>query len=271
MSEEETILGIPMSLIRSRRNLLGVWRAFGVSNREAFDALDISDEKMAEYLAESYAEKAVSEEEKAVSEDEEAVSEDESDRERAPLAYVQKLYDRREVNAEEIERCERAAEERYALYLQDFEAPKQSDKASLRRLASMDVWLENIQRLRLQYVDDVSSIARKRRFDLIEEEKKLSTEARLLQKSLGIDRATRDKRRESKSDADTVTEIVKGAKEFRDTQVIKVHHCGILLGDLYLPFPELWKKPLVTSCPRCKEEVRVEIPLSEMEEPPHIE
>jgi len=263
MSEEETILGIPISLIRSRRNLIGVWRAFGVSSKEAFDALRISDERMAEYLAESYAEKAVSE-------DEEAVSEDESDAEQARFAYVQKLYERREVNAEDIERHERAVEEKFGLYLQDFEAPLEPDINSLHRLASIDVWLEKIQSLKIQYVDDMSPVARKNRSALIEEETKLSTQARLLQKSLGIDRATRDKRRKSKSDADTVIDIVKAADEWMNTQTIQVYHCGIKLAFLYLPFPELWD-PLVTSCPRCKQEVRVEIPLSEIEEPPHIE
>ena len=270
MSEEETILGIPVSLIRGRRNLIGVWRAFGVSSKEAFDALDISDEKMADYLAERYSEKAVSEDEEAVSEDEEAVSEDESDREQGQFDYVQRLYDRREVNAEEIERCERMAEERYALYLQDFEAPREPDRFFLRTLASMDVWLENIQRERLQYVGDVSSMARKRRFALIEEEKKLSGEARLLQKSLGIDRATRDRRHRDEPDADRVTKIVKLTDEWMDTQLIQPHHCGISLGFLYLPFPELCE-PIIMRCPRCKEKVRVEIPLSEMEEPPHTE
>lgn len=263
MSEEETILGIPISLIRSRRNLMGVWRAFGVSSREAFDALAVSDEKMAEYLAERYAEKAVSEDEKAL-------SEDESDREQARFAYVQKLYDQREVNAEEIEQHEREAEERFALYLQDFEAPLEPDRLGLRTLASIDVWLEKIQKAKIQYVGEMTPIARKNRFHLIEEEKKLSAEARLWQKTLGIDRATRDRRREDEPDADTVTEIVKAAKEFRDTQVTKVHHCGILLGDLYLPFPELCE-PIVMSCPRCKQKVHVEIPLSDIQETPHIE
>lgn len=255
-SEQETILGIPISLIKSRRNLIGVWRAFGVSNKEAFDALRISDEKMAEYLAERRGEKAVSEDESDA---------EESDAEQGKFEYVQRLYDRRQDKAEEIERYERAVEERLALYLEDFDAPLQSDKFSLRTLASMDVWLENIQRLKLQYVDDVSSIARKARFALIEEEKKLSAETRLLQKSLGIDRPTRDRKRKSEAGADAVTEIVKGAKEFIDEQILEVHHCGILLAWLWLGFAELGVD-FVTICPRCKQEVRLEIEASSTED-----
>jgi len=261
-TKEETILGIPITLIRSRRNLMGVWRAFGVSSRDAFDALGISDEKMAEYLAERHAEKAVSEDEGAVSGDEKAVAEDESDAEQSKFAYVQKLYDRRDDKAEEIEQYERAVEERLALYLQDFEAPLQPDKFSLRTLASIDVWLEHIQRLKVQYVDEVTPVARKARFALIEEEKKLSAEARLLQKSLGIDRSTRDRRQKHEAGADTVTEIVKATEEWMDTQLIEVHHCDILMAWLWLGFPELGVD-FVTICPRCKQEVRLEIEASD--------
>ena len=91
-----------------------------------------------------------------------------------------------------------------------------------------------------------------------------------MQKSLGIDRPTRDRRHKGEAGADTVAEIVIATKEWMDTQLIQVDHCGIKLGWLWLAFPELWETP-VTTCPRCNQELRVEIPSSEIQETPHIE
>lgn len=251
MSEEETILGVSVGKIKSRRNLLGTWRYFGGStkynspcrNRQEFNALGVSDLEVAEYILYCESKKQRS---NAIKAADEAMSvQEEKD-------WLEDRKDRERKGGEEHER-------RYQEYLQDFneDALTEADKASIWTLVGIDLALKENVKAQYSFYGrvDPGSIMNKKL--LSDEVARMSAEFRQLQKMLGIDMPTRIKAEQQATGIDVVRDIVDQSAEFISNEMIEVEHCGILNTWLCPFFPEMGYR-YETKCPRCGEAIIVE-------------
>ena len=247
MTEEETILGIPIGVIKSRRNLIGTWRHFGrehempCKTRQQFDAMGVSDLEVAGYILDC---QSVQERDGAIKAADEALSkqthrtfiEDRKEARRKGLGEHQKLYEE---------------------YLEDFDAPTKADKGTLWTLSGIDLALR--KNLGAQYVwyekTDAGAIQNKKL--LSDEVARLSSEFRQLQKMLGIDKPTREGKDSAESAMEYIRRIVEGAREFVDEQITQMVHCNILIREDIDHFPELYTK-LIKQCPRCGDMIEIE-------------
>lgn len=137
-------------------------------------------------------------------------------------------------------------------YLEAFDAVTPNDLEMLRAMAHIEITLESIR----EQLDGQTD-PRKLKI-LAESQTKLLTEHRLLQKTLGIDKAGREKSKKAKSALDEIQELVAEGAAFIEEQLIKVSHCGILIAWLHSHFPEMGYE-FKTRCPKCGEEVQISI------------
>ena len=247
MSEEETILGVPIGKIKSRRNLLGTWRHFGkkyempCQNRQQFNALGVKDLEIAEYILDCNSRRQRNDAIKAAD-------------------TAMSTREEKDWFADRAEREVQAAEEheeKYQKYLEDISAPIQADKDAVRALAGIALAIEKNQAAQYAYMDriDPGSIANKK--ILSDEVARLSTEFRQLQKMLGVDKPTRIKAEQQATGIDVVKDIVDQSAEFISNEMIEVEHCGILITWLANFFEEMGYK-YETKCPRCGEAIVIE-------------
>lgn len=143
-----------------------------------------------------------------------------------------------------------SARERLAAYLSTFEAATPNDLEMLRAMASIEVTVEAIRQQMAQAKDpnDVKKLA--------DSLTKLLTEHRQLQTILGIDRAGRERSKKQKSAFEEIQDLVEQGARFIEEQLVKVNHCGILIGWVLPHFPEMGYE-FKTKCPRCGEEVEI--------------
>lgn len=246
MTEEETILGVPVTKIKSRRNLLGTWRYFGrkyempCHNRQEFDALGVPDLEVAEYILDCESRK---QRDDALSAADEAMS----------------LKDKSDFLQERIERQQKGKEEheaKYQEYLRDYDVPTEGDRAALWTLAGIDLALRKNLAAQYAYYEKIDPASLQNKKILSDEVSRLSAELRLLQKMLGIDMPTRIKAEQQATGIDVVRQIVEGTREHYDKYNVTVEHCNILHTDLLCYFPEMGYD-YQTVCPRCSEPIHV--------------
>lgn len=247
MTEEETILGIPTTKIRTWRNLRGTWRHFGrkyempCQTKQQFDAIGVKDLEMAEYILDR---QSVQERDGAIKAADEALSKQ---------THRTFIEDRKEARRKGLEEHQKLYEE----YLEDFDAPTKADKGTLWTLSGIDLALR--KNLGAQYVwyekTDAGAIQNKKL--LSDEVARLSSEFRQLQKMLGIDKPTREGKDSAESAMEYIRRIVEGAKEFVDEHTTQMIHCNILIREDVDHFPELYTK-VEKQCPRCGEIITVE-------------
>lgn len=247
MTEEETILGVPISKIISRRNLLGTWRHFGkdkgmlCQTRQQFDALGITDLEMAEYIRMGESIKARDESLKV------------ADELRSKQQYTTFLEEREE-------RVKKANEERDAKlgeYLSSFNAPTDVDVDNLRIMAGMVLAIEYNQQAQMAYMGKTDPASVQAKQVLSTEITNLTRELRQLEKDMGIDLPTRIKAESQATGIDVVREIVEGTRETFDKYDIPIEHCSILIADLLCYFPEMGYE-YRTICPRCEETIHIQ-------------
>lgn len=244
---EETILGVPVGKIRSRRNLLGTWRYFGrkyerpSNTKQQFDALGVPDLEVAEYILECEGRKQRNEALKAA--DQALSTQTRSD-------FLEDRADRQRRGGEEHQA-------KYEEYLKDYDAPTEADRASLWTLAGIDLALRKNLSAQYVYYDKVDGASIQNKKLLSDEVGRLSTELRQIQKMLGIDMPTRIKAEQQATGIDVVRDIVDQSAEFISNEIVEVEHCGILNTWIVPFFPEEGYR-YETKCPRCNEAIIVE-------------
>lgn len=165
-------------------------------------------------------------------------------------AYIQKRkfdeFEKRGRQREEIS----PVEKRLKAYLEAFDVVTPNDEEMLRAMADIEVRLGTIREL----LDDETSPTEIKK--LTEVQTKLLTEHRQLQTILGIDKAGRERGKKAKSAFDEIQELVAEGARFIEEQLVKISHCGILIGWVHPHFPEMGYE-FKTKCPRCGEEVQI--------------
>jgi len=242
---EQFIEGISIGKIKRMRNLSGTWNFFGFSTKENFDAAGITDLQMAQYI-------------KSRGNVNEAAKEAWIQEQTKALEWYEKNEAgwREDVEAK-VEEFEREVARKVAQYLDDFEAPTESDEDNLKNLAVAQLRLEAIHRDRLRQMAlpfsiRVSKASRDILESLADEEKSLLQQVRLMQKGMGIDRPTREDKTSEVTGVDKVKQIVQEAKEFLANEIVEIHHCGIREAWWAEFFPETYCK-IVKQCSRCGE------------------
>ena len=243
---EETILGVPVAKIKSRRNLLGTWRYFGrkhempCHNRQEFDALNVPDLEVAEYILDCESRKG---RDNALKAADEAMSKS----------------DKSKFLEERAERIERGREEhlaKYQEYLKDYDVPTEGDRATLWTLAGIDLALRKNLSAQYAYYEKIDPASIQNKKILSDEVGRLSAELRQLQKMLGIDMPTRIKAEQQATGIDVVREIVDRSAEFITNEMVEVEHCGILHTWLACFFPEAGYD-YQTVCPKCSNPIHI--------------
>ena len=243
---EETILGVPIGKIKSRRNLLGTWRHFGKNkempchNRQQFDALGVTDLEIAEYVLDCESRKQRS---NAIKAADEALS-------------SQEERDWRLDREERQRRGRKEHEAKYEEYLKDYDAPTEADRASLWTLAGIDLALRENLSAQYAYYGRVDGASIQNKKLLSDEVARLSTELRQMQKMLGIDMPTRIKAEQQATGIDVVKNIIEGAEAHYDKYSMPIEHCHILHTDLLCYFKEMGFD-FRSLCPRCGEAIFV--------------
>jgi hypothetical protein len=244
--EKETtkyIEGVSVGKIKRMRNLSGTWNFFGFDTKKDFDAAGITDLQMVQYInGTGEANKATRE--AWAMEQAEAVD-----------WYEKNEAEWKEGVESRVEEFEREVARKVAQYLDDFEAPTESDEDNLRNLAAAQLRLEAIHRDRLRqmalpFAVRVNKTSRDILASLADEEKALLQQIRLLQKAMGIDRPTREDKASEVTGVDRVKAIIEKAKEFLANEIADMNHCGIRTAWVADHFPETYFK-VVKQCARC--------------------
>lgn len=247
MTEEETILGVPVTKIKTWRNLRGTWRYFGrkyeqlCETKQQFDALDVKDLEIAKYILDR---QSVKQRDDAIKAADEAMSSQQK------KDWVADREERERLGAEEHDK-------KYERYLEDFDTPTQADRDAVRTLAGIALAIEKNQAAQYAYYDRIDPASIQNKKILSDEVARLSTEFRGLQKMLGIDMPTRLGKDQAQSAMDYVRQIVEGARAFVDEHITQMIHCDILIREDIDHFPETYTK-LQKECPRCGDIVTVE-------------
>jgi len=237
------IEGVSVGKIKRMRNLSGTWNFFGYDTKEDFDAAGITDLQMTQYIKGTGEANKVARETWAM-EQAEAVD-----------WYEKNEAEWRNDVDSRVEEFEREVARKVAQYLDDFEAPTESDGDNLRNLAAAQLRLEAIHRDRLRqmalpFAIRVNKASRDILASLADEEKALLQQIRLLQKAMGIDRPTREDKAAEVTGVDRVQAIVLKAKETLKDQIDDMHHCGIRTAWTSDFFKETYFK-VVKQCARC--------------------
>lgn len=246
MTEEETILGVSLSLIKSRRNLLGTWRHFGkdkgmlCQTRQQFDALGITDLEMAEYIRMG---KSIKERDTQLKQ---------ADEMRTHQEYTTFVEEREE----RIAKANKERDAKLQEYLKSFEAPTDIDIDNLKITAGIVLAIEYNQQSQMAYMGKTDPASVQAKAVLSTEITNLTRELRQLEKDMGIDLPTRIKAESQATGIDVVRDIVEGTREHYDKYGIAVEHCHILIADLLNYFPEMGYD-YRTICPRCKETIHI--------------
>jgi len=159
------------------------------------------------------------------------------------FAEFQRLQKGPEVEADPVE-------DRLQEYLEAFEAPTPNDVEMLKAMCHIEVSLESV-REKLLEVDKPTEI-----YNLTQSQTRLLAEHRQLQQLLGIDKVGRDRGKKAKTALDEIQELVEEGARFIEEQLVKISHCGILIGWIHPHFPEMGYK-FETKCPKCGEEVQI--------------
>ena len=241
------IEGISVGEIKRWRNLSGTWKSLGYDTKEAFDAAGVSDLRMVQHIKDKKGRNEAAKE---------AWAEEQA---RAVELYKKdEAAFRKEVESNKADYEQKVAD-KVAKYLEDFEAPTESDEDNLKNLVEAQLRLEDIHRDRRRqmaqpFAVKVSKTSRDVFSDLADEEKGLLQQIRLSQKGMGIDRPTREDKAAEVTGVDRVQAIVQEAKEFLANEIVEINHCGVRVAWYARFFPE---EPLFirTKCPRCGEEI----------------
>jgi len=248
--KQEFIEGVSLGKIKRMRNLSGTWNFFGYDTKATFDAAGITDLQMSQYIKRSG-----------------DINEAAREAWAREQAEAQEWYEKNEAGWREdvearIKEFEQEVVRKVAQYLDDFEAPTESDEDNLKNLAAAQLRLEAIHRDRLRqmalpFAVRVSKGSRDILESLADEERSLLQQIRLMQKGMGIDRPTREIKASEITGVDRVKTIVQEAKEFLANEIVEVHHCGIRVAWYARFFPE---EPLLikTKCPRCEQLIEIE-------------
>ena len=224
----ETVFNIPIKGIDRARRLDGTWRHFGEKTQEEFDALGVSNERVARFI--------LDQEKDGISRIAEKQEEKQNDR-------VKEL------------------EERLQAYLEYFDAPTPNDIAALRNLAFLNMRADILQQDLVALVGKVDPVSQKIMEGLNEQIVKVSAETRLLEQALGIGRKKRVE------EGDDPLEVLRGAMsdaEWLMEQEIHevVHHCKdnkvIPIMSIWHNFPTHPHEPFRQQCPNCEEWITVE-------------
>jgi hypothetical protein len=89
---------------------------------------------------------------------------------------------------------------------------------------------------------------------LIDAQGTLSAEYRQLQKTLGIDRRTRDNSEEEKDAVNKIDDIIEQASDYYKNKMVCISHCGIKFGHMLCHFGG-WT--FTATCPRCGEKFTI--------------
>ena len=225
----EVIPGVKLWEVNRNKGLVGTWRHFGASDRSGFDALGITDEAVAEYIASNRVG---------------AVPKTDKKKQAALRADMDVQLD-----------------ERYKEYLNQFESDTPNDKAMLRNLASMEVRLEAIQSELMDTVGTVDAIQIRKSETLNKQSVDLSKEIRELQKALGIDKVSRDN--SDKADPlGVLRDAMRDAKWLLDNEIHTVeHHCPdgkvVPIMQIWHFFPTHPHTDFKQVCPNCGMEIVV--------------
>ncbi len=163
-------------------------------------------------------------------------------------------------------------EARVAKYESGFEGITPNDLAMIQSMASTEISIEELNvLLQGEYLAENPNADRIQKLAaaLANQNKNLVD----IQVRLGIDKATRDKAKESDSDVEQVFGIIDEAAEYMKRHSMVVMHCGIMIGRYVTDFEE-FSALLRTRCPRCGQEFEtVKVPDAEdlrALEPEHV-
>lgn len=158
---------------------------------------------------------------------------------------------------ESLQELENRVEARIVLYHGYFEDRSPNDEAAIRDLATTEIMLEVMNRRRLvEALAPVTEASSERISKLVADIAKLSDQHNKLQKLLGIDRLTRDREKEQKSDVEQVLEMIKDAAEWVEAECVPVVHCNRVLAHIYPDFRE-FPFEFKIICPKCEQVVVV--------------
>lgn len=166
----------------------------------------------------------------------------------AAKAYLErkaKREDRRSVirNQDAREDLADEFETRVAKYLGAYVEVTPNDEQSIRALVAVEIQLDNIRRQIAVGATSPEGLK-----DLVDIQTKLTGEHRQLQRTLGIDRRTRDEESGGSDVVGKVTESIEQAAEFYRERIVELECCGIKMGHVLMHF-ESWHIEAV--CPRC--------------------
>jgi hypothetical protein len=137
-------------------------------------------------------------------------------------------------------------------YLEKFEPQTPNDLANLQVLI-------DYQMKRAQFTSRLVDFPIDKGFDpkalesLMKAVADLNSQCLKLEQTLGIDRQTRDKKASQEKDPERWEKILIAAREFWETRIVRVRHCGLELGWVTWTFDELGAS-LHYTCPRCNKE-----------------
>lgn len=145
---------------------------------------------------------------------------------------------------------------RLAEYHQRFADITPNDRATILDLVTAELAAEETNRmLTEEFGKGVSDALRVS--NLNQTLKLLSDRMRLLQRALGIDRATREREVKKRGEVDEVLDLMDAAGAWVENEAIRLVHCDTLYGYLITDFREQ-EAAVEWNCPACKERVRFE-------------
>lgn len=148
-------------------------------------------------------------------------------------------------------------------YLEKFEPQTPNDLANLQLLVNSQQQRAGLSALIGEYISNPNTApSADDQTKLMMMLDKLNAQCMNMEKILGIDRVSRDKRSDQEEDPERWKHIIQGAKEFLDTKITRLKHCGLDLGWTSPIFPEMgWT--VVTKCPRCGKDIVEQISQAE--------